>query len=829
MNNASFQTVEGQDLNLEGVKARGRIVGRMLDMHLEQRFRNPESTNVEVVYTFPLPWQAVLLGLEVELNGETLKGTVKARSTARAQYEEALSEGDTGVLLTINHDGTHTLELGNLMAGESCVVRLHYVQVLQPEQGSLRLMLPTTIAPRYGDPIADGGYEPHAVPEVDLSVEYPFDIQLTVMGELVTAQIGSPTHPVAIRSLPGVGMKQAHVVDVHLAARAWLERDFVLLFTDLPQASQGLAAWDRLDSGLGVVMAGFTPQLPTRVTLPVTMKVLVDCSGSMNGDSIQAARRALQGILAGLQKGDRFSLSRFGSEVEHRSKALWKAAPAALASARNWVESLEADMGGTNMNEAILSTLALPGVHTSDLLLVTDGDIHAIDDVLASAQRSGHRFFVVGIGSSVSEGLLRRLAEQTGGSSEFVAPGEQVEAAVLRLYHRMRSPAVRDARVQWPSGCTLHASSNLPRSLFEGDDITVFARLQAHQAESFAQPVQLWGRLDGVEGEVLLAELTPAFIADEDNTLARLAAYRRYTQLRQGGEEVPAVLTKQLPALAERYQLVTDDTSLVLVKERSDGKRGREMPQLRNVKGMLAAGHGGHGSVIAHSIRASVSLPHVQFGKDVSSSMFRYEIQPDRIRQIESKAVRKLKHPSRSEKLRSFIDSIDAGPTAPETPKGLQEPRKTSEFWNDGSAYSNDPSEWHKYAGLTPAGVLEWMRLNPQVGIAYAHFILMDTPLCLQVWLEQLITQGYPEDEVTRLFIEQLLLRDLTFRQTVAKALGLLKAKSTRRGGADILRQVIQQSLSGLTAERWPDDVVRVAEDTPMPTPTPERAKASQS
>jgi Ca-activated chloride channel homolog len=825
MNNARFQTVDGQDLNLEGVTARGRIVGRMLDMHLELRYRNPETANVEVVYTFPLPWQGVLLGLEVELNGETLKGTVKARSAARAQYEEALSEGDTGVLLTVNHDGTYTLELGNLMAGESCVVRLHYTQVLQPEQGSLRLMLPTTLAPRYGDPIADGGYEPHAAPEADLGVEYPFDIQLTVMGELVTAQIGSPTHPVAIRSLPAVGIKQTHVVDIRLAARAWLDRDFVLLFTDLPQASQGLAAWDRLDNGLGVVMAGFTPQLPTRVTLPVTMKVLVDCSGSMNGDSIQAARRALQGVLAGLKEGDRFSLSRFGSEVEHRSKALWKAAPAALASARNWVEALEADMGGTRMNDAILSTLALPGTDASDLLLVTDGDIHAIDDVLESARQSGHRFFVVGIGSSVSEGLIRRLAEDTGGSGEFVAPGEQVEAAILRLYHRMRSPVVRDARVQWPSGCTLHAASNLPRSLFEGDDITVFARLQAHQAELLTQPVQLWGRLDGVEGEVLLAELTPEFIADEDNTLARLAAYRRYTQLRQGGDEVPAVLTKQLPALAERYQLVTNDTSLVLVKERADRERAQEMPQLRRVKGMLAAGYGGHGSVIAYSMRESVSSGRLQFGKDSSSSRAPHEIPSDRLRQIEAKAARKLKHPGRSDKLSAFIDSFDTGPKATETAKGPQDPPKTDEFWNDGSAYSNDPSEWHKYAGLTPAGLVEWLRLNPQVGVAYAHFILMEAPLCLQVWLGQLIKQGHPEDEVIRLFMEQLLSHDLTFRQTVAKALGHLKVKPTRPGGADALLRVMKQSLSGLTSERWPDAVVHVAEDTP----TPQRAKAGQS
>ena len=36
-----------------------------------------------------------------------------------------------------------------------------------------------------------------------------------------------------------------------------------------------------------------------------------------------------------------------------------------------------------------------------------------------------------------------------------------------------------------------------------------------------------------------------------------------------------------------------------------------------------------------------------------------FDVTRERIRQIESKAVRKLKHPSRSDKLRSFIDTLN--------------------------------------------------------------------------------------------------------------------------------------------------------------------------
>lgn len=53
---------DGTPLPLEGVQVQGRLCGRMLDVTLEQRYRNPGDGNVEVIYTFALPWRAVLLG-----------------------------------------------------------------------------------------------------------------------------------------------------------------------------------------------------------------------------------------------------------------------------------------------------------------------------------------------------------------------------------------------------------------------------------------------------------------------------------------------------------------------------------------------------------------------------------------------------------------------------------------------------------------------------------------------------------------------------------------------------------------------------------------------
>lgn len=821
MRDAQCVTRDGEDLVLESVKAKGRVAGRMLDMTIEQRFRNSEAENVEVVYTFPLPWHAVLLGLEVELNGETLTGQVKAKAQARSDYEEALSEGNTGILVSVNADRTYTLELGNLLKGESCVIRLHYVQTLQPQQGSLRLTLPTTIAPRYGDAIRDGGYEPHAVPEASATVEYPFEISLAIHGELVQAQIGSPTHKVAMRSIPAVGAKESFMTEISLAAKAWLDRDFVLVFDQLPHASLGLAAWDRLDEGLGVVMASFTPRLPTRETLPVAMKILVDCSGSMNGDSIQAARSALQGILEGLGETDRFSLSRFGDTVEHRSKAMWKGAPAALAASRRWAQKLEANLGGTEMNQALLSTLALPGAERNDVFLITDGEIQAIEAVVDTARESGHRFFVVGIGASAAEGLLRRLAQETGGSCEFVSPGEPVEPAIVRLYHRMRSPAVTSIRIEWPQGCRIHAASDLPECVFDGDDVTVFARLQAQAAELLTQSVRLLGRVAGVEGDICLAELQADFIADEANTLARLAASQRYLQLKRGAENVPAMLKKQLPELAEKYQLVTDDTSLILVKQRAEGLQAQDMPELRTVKNMLAAGWGGQGSVTdplgMPRVRSSNSNPVVRFSKNHAAGNLSV---PSVWRTVRSPAADRV-----DAQIAGSLDDFEIPAFLRKQSDDAQfrdvqvwmAPPPTTPFWvslvGDGE---QSEGEGTQNSGLSPAGLAEGLNRSPRTVWPKTYQELEAIRLVPRVieWLEVVVGEGQPEAEVVQAFLEVMSQMDFTMRQTVTGALKKLIHRGDKQPSAlqAELQGCISKALDDVTATTWPAGILNYAE-----------------
>jgi len=397
-----------RDLMLLGVKANGAIKGRLLVMTLEQRYRNSSDSNTEITYTFPLPVGAVLMDIEVELNGQVLTGEVSPKATARARYEEAISEGNSSIMLEKNRDGSFTLELGNLMAREECKIMVRYAQILQTEHGQVRLMLPTTIAPRYGNPITQGKLQPHQVPVTDLAAEYPFDITLTLMGDMANTNVGSPSHKTSY-------LRNKDDLVVRLSQRGYLDRDFILVINNLKNESDALICKDLCVEGQHAVIAFFSPKVVDAAPRPMAAKVLVDCSGSMAGDSIDAARRAIKGIVSGLVKQDKFSLSRFGSTFEHRSRGMWSGTAQAKASAMRWIDNVHADLGGTEMASALVSTIAIATVDKADILLITDGEIEGIDEVIDVAKKSRHRVFIVAIGASPAENHLRRLATETEG------------------------------------------------------------------------------------------------------------------------------------------------------------------------------------------------------------------------------------------------------------------------------------------------------------------------------------------------------------------------------------------------------------------------------
>ena len=86
---ARLETQDGRPVNLLAVKLSGDLRGLLFEASVEQHFCNPGDKNVEVIYSFPLPWGAVLLGVDVVMRQAPHRrggGEKTGRGTLRRSY-----------------------------------------------------------------------------------------------------------------------------------------------------------------------------------------------------------------------------------------------------------------------------------------------------------------------------------------------------------------------------------------------------------------------------------------------------------------------------------------------------------------------------------------------------------------------------------------------------------------------------------------------------------------------------------------------------------------------------------------------------------------------
>jgi Ca-activated chloride channel family protein len=305
----AFTGVNGEKVALKDVSVSAVLRDLLAEVTVSQSYRNEEQTNIEAVYTFPLPLDAVLLDLDIVIGSRHLKGAVVEKRAAERKYEDALESGDTAVMLEELEPGMYTLNVGNLLPGEDATITLRYSLLYRWNGDKLRLMLPTTIAARYGV----SRHLPHQAPESSLFAENRFSVQIEVSGILQNAQFNSPSHSMGLT-------RSAEKTTLFLKQeRSAMDRDFVLNIK-APLAKRSFVMTGR-DGNSIAALASFQPffsGLSSQRSLALAL--VVDCSGSMSGDSIAQARRALEGILDALTPSDRFTIITFGSTTQ----TLWE-------------------------------------------------------------------------------------------------------------------------------------------------------------------------------------------------------------------------------------------------------------------------------------------------------------------------------------------------------------------------------------------------------------------------------------------------------------------------------------------------------------------------
>ena len=589
MNECGLKDIKSEEqLALRSVDVAARIAGLLVETRLTQNYKNDAKTNLELAYTFPLPVDAILLSFVVQIGERIYQGEVIPRAQAELDYENAITAGNSAFRLQEIRAGLYNATLGNVMPGESVAISIVYAETLAWNGNSLRYRLPTTIAPRYGEPT---GMQPWQVPVTSLMAEYSLALSVTISGDLSRSAIHCPSHRVSF-------LHESDGVKVTLANGASMDRDFVLELGKEGAESLGVSASAR-DTHLA--MLTLLPPPNEQPTQNRDVILVLDCSGSMQGDSLRLAKEGILLALSSMQPTERFGLVAYGSNAITFDNQLQPANRKNIELARRWVTSLE-NMGGTNLYFALEKALKLHDEQAIDILLLTDGEVWVDQDTLGAMLKKGIRIFTVGIGSAVAQDVVQQLADDTGGACEMVSPTEDMSARIYRHFNRMHQPLMEALDIRWPDPPLW--VSRPERACFAGDAYTVFA--------AFAEPPSGIATVSFNFAGQPATEINVPLVRE---TVAADAIVR--LGVKQHLPQVPQVRRQDW---AVKYQLMTDQTDYLITVERAEAQKPSDLPALQIQPQMLPAGWGGTSTVYAekassrnNAVRFSIASPTVAY------------------------------------------------------------------------------------------------------------------------------------------------------------------------------------------------------------------------
>jgi len=610
----------GKPIPLLGVKAQGEIIGRGARVRVFQRFRNQETKAVEAIYKFPLPEGAAICGFKAYVDDRVIEGKVEEREKAFEIYDRALIKGHGGYLLDQERPNIFTLSVGNLNPGSEVLVEIEYVTLLDGDGATVRFFLPTTISPRY---IPDGTQDDSGIP-VDgklhplyaMDVPYGLSVSLNIHGGHQLKSVESPSHHIKIEN-----MKADPVRVSFSSGEVRMDRDFVLSIA-YEEAFKSRAYHHRFENESFLQLDLLLDQDDVNKARPkeVSREIVfvLDCSGSMGGDSIQQAKRALEICLRGLPQGVGFNLCRFGSNYEFMFKRSEKYSETSLDKALAYLHRVDADLGGTEILEPLKAICSKTNDGRLDIILLTDGQVVNEQEIfeLIREHRAHTRVFPVGIGAGCNEHFIKGLARAGEGASEFIYPGERIEPKVLSLFGKLGQTGLENALIAWGAGEAEQAPFS-PAIFFE-TPVTVFARTTA--GDFTGKEVELKGKVNGSERSWKIPVLDapnnnlpiPTLWARERvRDLEDSVAFTEGSGSRQA-ERKKESREKTILEICKRFGILSQSASYVAVEEREERKKTTGELELRKIPVLVTVGWHGMGST-SGKFAPAASHPIVKF------------------------------------------------------------------------------------------------------------------------------------------------------------------------------------------------------------------------
>ena len=533
-------------------KVQTHITDQIAVTLVDEQFHNPNSQRLEGTFIFPIPKGAQIDKFTMEIDGKQAQAELLAADKARGIYEDIVRRMRDPALMEYEGRDVLKVRIFPIEPNSDKRITLSYTQVLKSDSGMIDYVLPLSESKYSAKPIKTVSVK------VDVETKRPLK------------SIYSPSHAVEVHR-DGSNRATAGFE----ASDVQPDTDFQLYFA--PEKDEiGLNLMTYRGSGDdGFFLLLASPGMDVKQkAVPKDVVFVLDTSGSMAGDKIKQAKKALAFCVDNLNDNDRFELIRFSTEVEPLFNQLVDASSDNRAKATSFIKDLKA-IGATAIDDALKQALKMNEEKNGRpfvVIFLTDGmptigttDEEQIVSGVRERSKGRSRVFCFGIGTDVNTHLLDKIAEETRAFSQYVLPEEDIEVKVSNFFTKIKEPVLADPSLNFTAD--IHASKLYPSplpDLFKGEQLLLVGRYSGHGSSAAV----IEGTVNGESRKFSYDVKFPEESSDHE-FIPRLWATRRVghlmDQIRLHGEN--SELRDEVTDLARKYGIVTPYTAYLIVED----------------------------------------------------------------------------------------------------------------------------------------------------------------------------------------------------------------------------------------------------------------------
>ena len=473
-----------QKIPLKSLNYEVEIVDCLAYISINQEYLNDDPVRtIETDFLFSIANEACFYDFEARIGDIIIKGAIKEKEIAKAEYQDNLRKGNMVAYSEISSEQQDLVKIkvGNIPPQSAVSIKFKYIQQLEICLNKFwRLTIPSTLTPRYQsrhhysqDNEVKALDKTEQIKPTDQIKKYPWTIKTVITSSSPISFLKSPSHAIVSEY-----DKTQTKCTLSFQNEEVPNKDFTILFKNdtVNKPNWILEHREQDEEYPYCAMVSFFPHFNpaseddaydsyVKNSAKNDYKIsalkskgeflfVLDQSGSMKGRRIDMAKESLILFLKSMPPDSYFNIVSFGSK--HRflfNKESSKYSEEKIDNTIKEIQRFQADLGGTELFDPLRELFNSRHVknYPRNVFVLTDGAISNTNKVLELIAKYNDecRVYMIGIGNGCSRELIVEGAKAGKGQHEFIGDDEDMNAKILGLLQDSLTPFLTDIKLEY--------------------------------------------------------------------------------------------------------------------------------------------------------------------------------------------------------------------------------------------------------------------------------------------------------------------------------------------------------------------------------------------